>query len=122
MSILGNATKILDRTIGYATQPARFLGKHALIKSTPKNFTTLGIGYKATGLATAATFAAVGAWGIGTGMANNRKDTMTRNAEYVGNPSAMDYDATANVDRRSGERNFSATGDIVFGLNNMKHG
>lgn len=63
------------------------------------------------------------AWGVGTGKyVEGRQKTLAENAEYVGNVSSMAYDGVPNVDRTTGKRDFGATGNLVFGLNNSRRG
>jgi hypothetical protein len=88
------------------------------------------LGLKTTKLAGALTLAGIAAWGIGAGVISGREQVMQQNAEYVGNVPSMDYDGSPNVDTKtgkpvfstSGARNFGATGDLVFGLNNSRRG
>jgi hypothetical protein len=80
------------------------------------------LGKKVTALGSAGIVAGTVAWGIGTGKIEGRQKTLSDNAEYVGNVGTMDYDGVANVDRKTGQRNFGATGDLVFGLNNSRRG
>lgn len=61
------------------------------------------------------------AWGVGAGITTYKNDRLRSNAEYTGNLASMDYDGSPNVDRITGRRDFSATGDLVFGLNNSRH-
>lgn len=97
------------------------LAKRTMIKEAPKSVIN-PLGKRTTALGQTAIVAGVAAWGIGAGRANYQRDTLTRNAEYVGNLPSMDYDAVPNVDQATGRRDFGATGDLVFGLNNSRRG
>lgn len=43
-------------------------------------------------------------------------------AEYVGNDPMTYYDATPNVDRKTGDKTLGATGELVFGLHRGRQG
>jgi hypothetical protein len=80
------------------------------------------IGVRATKFTSAAVIGGVALWGVGAGSYNYRRNTLASNAEYIGNIPSMDYDAVPNVDRKTGQRDFGATGELVFGLNRSRRG
>lgn len=97
------------------------LAKRTIIKDVNKTVIN-PLGKELTTFSKLAVVGGVAAWGVAAGTITGRRKTLTDNAEYVGNVGAMDYDAVANVDRKTGQRNFGATGDLVFGLNNSRRG
>jgi hypothetical protein len=76
----------------------------------------------------AAYTAGLGVLAFGAGMAavnsfadtNIRRTDIISSAEDVGNLGRLSYDAVANA--ANGSRDLGATGDLVFGLHNMRRG
>lgn len=86
------------------------------VNKVDKNIFNGYTGLKTNGIATAGAFAVAGAWGLSTFEPVKDKKMMANvQADYVGKAPVQNYDGV-------GAPTLGASGDMVFGLHNMRKG
>lgn len=126
-----NKNNLLENGLESALSKTKddFFNKHNVLFKKAKIYggfegfaDNLNLGFKGTAMLGVAAFAGAALFSKLPEAWNAHQKGLQGYAEYVGNDPATYYDAAPNVDRRTGDKSLGATGELVFGLRNSRHG